>query len=49
MIHFTYHCPRTGQQVQRRVADDLTIGETYELVNPKSGKVMEAAKASTAS
>ncbi len=55
MVHFTYRCPRTGQQVQGQVADDLTNGETYEpvtciacgrvhLVNPKSGKVLESAK-----
>jgi hypothetical protein len=55
MVHFTYRCPRTGQQVQGWAADDLTEGEIYEpvtciacgrihLVNSKSGKVLEAAK-----
>jgi hypothetical protein len=55
MVHFTYRCPRTGQQVQGWAADDRTEGEIYEpvtciacgrihLVNSKSGKVLEAAK-----
>jgi hypothetical protein len=55
MVQFTCRCPRTGQQVQGRVADELTNGETYEpvtctacgrvhLVSPKSGKVLEFAK-----
>jgi len=60
MFHFIYRCPRTGQQVQGWTADDLTEVEIYEpvtctacgrvhLINPKSGKVLEFAKASTAS
>jgi hypothetical protein len=56
MVSFTYRCPRTGQQVQGwGAADHLTDSETYEpvtctacgrvhLINPKSGKVLEAAK-----
>jgi hypothetical protein len=56
MVSFTYRCPRTGQQVQGWAAADLLAdGEIYEavtctacgrvhLVNPKSGKVLEAAK-----
>ena len=56
MVPFTYRCPQTGQQVQGwAAADYLTDGEFYEpvtctacgrvhLVNPKSGKVLEAAK-----
>jgi len=56
MVPFTYRCPQTGQQVQGwAAADYLTDGEFYEpvtctacgrvhLVNPKSGKVLEAAR-----
>ena len=55
MMSFTYRCPGTGQQVHGHFADDLISGETYEpvtclacgsihLVNPKTGKVLEAAK-----
>ena len=55
MVHFTYRCPRTGQQVQGWAADDLIDGEIYGpvtciacgrilLVNFKSGKVLESAK-----
>jgi hypothetical protein len=56
MVSFTYRCPRTGQLVQGwAAADQLTDGEFYEpvtctacgrvhLINPKSGKVLEAAK-----
>ena len=55
MIAFIYRCPRTGQQVQGWAADHLADGEIYEpvsciacgrihLVNPKSGKVLEATK-----
>jgi hypothetical protein len=56
MIAFVYRCPATGLKVQGHVADDLIDGgDTYEavtctacgrvhLVNPKSGKVLEAAK-----
>ena len=54
VVTFIYRCPRTGQQVQGRIADDLTDDETYEpvtctacgrthLVNPKSGEVLESA------
>jgi hypothetical protein len=60
MVHFTYRCPRTGQEVHGRIANELTDGDVYEpvtctacgrvhLVSPKSGKVIESAKASTAS
>ena len=55
MIAFVYRCPRTGQQVHGHFADQLISGEIYEpvtctacggihLVNPKTGKVLEAAK-----
>jgi hypothetical protein len=56
MIPFTYHCPRTSQNVQGwTAADRLTDGEYYEpvtctacgrvhLINPKSGEVLEAAE-----
>jgi len=54
VVTFIYRCLRTGQQVQGRIADDLTDDETYEpvtctacgrthLVNPKSGEVLESA------
>ena len=54
MIAFVYCCPATGLKVQGHVAE-LLDGETYEpvtctacggihLVNPKTGKVLEAAK-----
>ena len=53
VVTFIYRCLRTGQQVQVRIADDLTDDETYEpvtctacgrthLVNPKSGEVLES-------
>jgi hypothetical protein len=53
MVPFAYRCPRTGQPVHGRTANDLTNGDAYEpvtciacgrvhLVNPKSGKVLEA-------
>jgi len=55
MVHFTYRCPRTGQEVHGRGANELTDGENYEpvtctacgrvhLINPKSGKVLESAE-----
>jgi hypothetical protein len=52
MISFMYRCPKTGQEVHGRVADQLIDGETYELVtctacgsihliNHKTGKLLE--------
>jgi hypothetical protein len=56
MVPFTYRCPRTDMRVQSwAAADQVTDGEICEpvtctacgrvhLVNPKSGKVLEATK-----
>jgi len=52
---FVYRCPRTGQMVQGRIADEPMSGEAYEpvtctacgrvhLINPKTGKILESAK-----
>src|SRR6516165_6586282 len=58
VLTFTYRCPRTGLQVQGRVAaDHPTDCEIYEpvtctacwrvhLINPKSGKMLDSSTAS---
>src|SRR6516164_949071 len=58
VLTFTYRCPRTGLQVQGRVAFDYpTDCEIYDpvtctacgrvhLVNPKSGKMLDSSTAS---